>query len=507
MELQRYKCRQMIEKDRAFRQITLDDDFIVRDHKPDVVRILYTKGDIYIESTKIGNQVVWVSGRLHFVILYQSDQEERCLECLEGDLPFQEKINLDPVGEGDHIQVDSNIEDLTAGLINSRKVVIRGVISLSVVDEGEVEYQLTQGILQEGEARTRTKQAEVLTLTEYQVVPLSVVKEIPLPSTKGTIGDIILFQWDLGNREFIPRDKELILSAQMPLWVLYRREEGSGYEYYETRVAMTESLGAWEEGAWPQIRILPERVDLKVLQDYEGEKRILGLELHLTVEKKGYKEEEILLLEDAYAREKELHLEQEELLSQTLKIRNLSTVRVKEQEKLPAKKERILQLGGSFGRVLIDRVIKKDNGVEIEGILMVSLLYHTNEDATPYAGHSSQHGFWQFVEINDLNPDTILKVGARLEQLQVNLLDQAEYEVKAEIEAEVWAIQPTKINNITGIREEEMDKEAFHKQPGLIGVRKGDGEDLWDIAKRYHASTENIIDLGEKVLVVKQIGK
>ena len=43
-----------------------------------------------------------------------------------------------------------------------------------------------------------------------------------------------------------------------------------------------------------------------------------------------------------------------------------------------------------------------------------------------------------------------------------------------------------------------MDKDAFHKQPGLIGVRKGDGEDLWDIAKRYHASTENIIDLGER---------
>ena len=507
MELQRHKCRQMIEKDRAFRQMTLDDDFIVRDHKPDVVRILYTKGDIYIESTKIGNQVVWVSGRLHFTMLYQSDQEERSLESLEGDMPFQEKINLDHAREGDCIQVDSSIEDLTAGLINSRKIVIRGVISLSVVDEEEVEYQLAEGILQAKEARTRTKQAELLTLTEYQSVPLSVTKEIPIPSTKGTIGDIILFQWDLGNREFVSRDKELILSAQMPLWVLYRREDGSGYEYYETVLTMTESLGTWEEGAWPQIRIIPERVDLKVLPDYDGENRMFGLDLHLAVEKKGYREEEISLLDDAYAWEKELYLEREELSGQTLKIRNLSTVRIKEQEKLPAKKERILQIGGSFGRVLIDRVIKKDNGIEIEGILMVSVLYHTNEDAMPYAGHSSQHGFWQFVEIGDVNSDTILKVTARLEQLQVNLLDHGEYEVKAEIEVETWAIQPIKIFNITGIREEEMDKDAFHKQPGLIGVRKGDGEDLWDIAKRYHASTENIIDLGEKVLVVKQVGK
>ena len=29
--------------------------------------------------------------------------------------------------------------------------------------------------------------------------------------------------------------------------------------------------------------------------------------------------------------------------------------------------------------------------------------------------------------------------------------------------------------------------------------------DVWDIAKRYHATAENIIEIGDKVLVVKQV--
>ena len=42
MELKTHICRQLTEKGSASTQITLDDDYIVRDNKPDVVRVIYT---------------------------------------------------------------------------------------------------------------------------------------------------------------------------------------------------------------------------------------------------------------------------------------------------------------------------------------------------------------------------------------------------------------------------------------------------------------------------------
>ena len=84
-----------LEKAKSFSQITLDDDFIVRDNKPDVLRIIYSKGDVDLEEIKIGNQVIWLTGKLYFSVLYQSDDENRRLESVNGEIPFQEKMIMD----------------------------------------------------------------------------------------------------------------------------------------------------------------------------------------------------------------------------------------------------------------------------------------------------------------------------------------------------------------------------------------------------------------------------
>ena len=53
--------------------------------------------------------------------------------------------------------------------------------------------------------------------------------------------------------------------------------------------------------------------------------------------------------------------------------------------------------------------------------------------------------------------------------------------------------------------ETPIDMELLKKQPGMIGCIRRGGEDMWDIAKKYHASTENIIEMGDKVLIIKQV--
>ena len=32
-----------------------------------------------------------------------------------------------------------------------------------------------------------------------------------------------------------------------------------------------------------------------------------------------------------------------------------------------------------------------------------------------------------------------------------------------------------------------------------------EGEDIWDVAKKYHATAANILEFGNRVLVVKQV--
>ena len=164
-----------------------------------------------------------------------------------------------------------------------------------------------------------------------------------------------------------------------------------------------------------------------------------------------------------------------------------------------------MQICGSNGDITIDRIQKREDGVQVEGILNVHILYTTLNDMMPFAHASSQIPFEQYIEIEGMTPDTTIWVDQNVEQLQVNLLDNTEYEIKAVLQIAVMAIKQEKLPNIVSAREEELDMELVQKQAGMIGCVRNCGEDLWDIAKKYHATPENIIEIGNRVLVVKQV--
>ncbi len=50
MELKRQLFRQNLLRSKAFTQITLDDDCIVKDNKPDLLNIIHTRGSVIFDG-------------------------------------------------------------------------------------------------------------------------------------------------------------------------------------------------------------------------------------------------------------------------------------------------------------------------------------------------------------------------------------------------------------------------------------------------------------------------
>lgn len=506
MELHTHRCSQLIEKARSFSQITLDDDFIVRDNKPDVVRVIYSKGDILVEDTKVGNQALWITGKLRFSTLYQSDDENHRLESISGEVPFQEKVILDDAEDGDEVVVDMAIEDLSIGIINSRKLVVRAVANVTARNLEEEDDTLACGIMDIGYEQ-KTMDLPVLCLVENTTEQLRLQKEMLLPNSRSNIGELVFFQVDFRNEEVSLYNDSVQIKMDGQIWVLYRNESDGEYECYETVVPLNGEIEVdtlrGDEIFWTNIK--PLEVEIEPRGDYDGENRMLGLDIVLGVELQIYREENCQVLEDAYALDKELLIDRENLPISQLLMKNVSKIRLMEQEQLEANQQRILQICGSSGDITVDRVQKRENGIQVEGVLNVHILYTTTDDAMPFAHTSSQLPFEQFIEIDGFDENSLYWINDSVEQLQVSLLDNSEYEVKAVIQIAVLAMKRDYISNIVSIGEEELDMEALQHQPGMIGYIRREGEDLWDVAKKYHATTENMIEIGNKVLVVKQV--
>ena len=506
MELNRHICTQLIEKSKSFSQITLDDDYIVRDNKPDVLRVIYSKGHILIEDVKAGSQGLWVTGKLMFSTLYQSDDENHRLESVNGEVPFQEKIIMDDIDEGDDVMVDMVIEDLSVGIINSRKLSIRAVANVSTRNLEENDFELTSHIFDPGYEQ-KTNEHSVLCLVQNLREQLRVQKEMILPNSRSNIGQLIFYQVDFRNEEILLQDDNLQLKTDAQIWMIYRSESTGEYECYETVIPLTGDLEIGtlrgDEIFWAKVR--PLEVDLEPRIDYDGENRMIGLDLILSLEIQIYREEEVCLLEDAYALDKALSIHHEQIPIHQLLLKNISKIRLMEQAQLEAHQQRILQICGSSGNITIDHVHKRDHGIHVEGILNVHILYNTTDDSMPFSHTSSQLPFEQFIEIDGFTDNSLYWIQDNIEQLQVNLLDSNEFEIKALLQISVLALNQQLTPNIISIDEEALDIDTLQKQPGMIGYIRRDNEELWDVAKKYHATTDNMIEIGNKVLVVKQV--
>ena len=507
MELNKHICTHFVEHAKACTQVTLDDDFIVRDNKPDVVHVIYSKGDVFLEDIKVGNQVVWVTGKLRFSTLYLSDDENHRLESISGDIPFQEKLVMDDIDDGAEVSMDISIEDLSVGIINSRKLAIRAILNMCAKNWEEEMASFTDALPEEDGLQQKKRDVTMLCLVENTKDVVHIQKEMLLPNSRGNIGEIIFYQVDFRNEEVILQNDRVTIEMDAQLWVLYRNETSGEYECFETTAPISgemecESLNG-DEIFWAKTNLL--EIELEPRGDYDGEARMLGLDMALSVELQIYREEIKEVLEDAYSLDKELLICRENLPFYQLLVKNISKIRLMDQGNIEPNQERILQICGSSGAITIDRVQKREGGILVEGLLTVHILYHTTEDSIPYAHAQSQIPIEQFIDIDGLTEDSILWMDKRIEQLQVNLLDNMEYEIKASIQIGVFAVVKKCISNIVSIEEQPLDMDSLQKQPGMIGCVKREDEDLWDIAKKYHATADNIIEIGNKVLVVKQV--
>lgn len=94
MELEKRKIYMDRMKYKAGTQIALEDDRNLQDSKPDIAKILGQKGYIRLEELKPAADHVTMRGKLHYKVLYQSEEgEEIC--SVEGSIPFEEQVHMD----------------------------------------------------------------------------------------------------------------------------------------------------------------------------------------------------------------------------------------------------------------------------------------------------------------------------------------------------------------------------------------------------------------------------
>lgn len=517
-------------------QITLDDDYNVPDYRPDIVKVLKEKGELHFDEVKAAAGAAWLKGRLVFRVLYRSDQENGKISCLKGEIPFQEKLNMDGVQEYDVIQASGEIEDLTIGVIHSRKISVRAVILLKTEEPQEKEDELCVGIEADDGCEKRYRNTNILQLLCMKRDQCRQKSEITLPSSKPNVQEILWKSLEIRNLDTKMGQDGVKLSGEVLISVLYQEEEETDrVQWYETVIPLdcgVECDAGTEADIIYKVKARPASMELEVKPDYDGEERVLVLELVMNLDIRVWKEQEISMLEDVYSLKKEIIPVCTGVTLHHISVKNDSQCRLTEQMELAESQEKILQICSCEGTVHLESTELTEQGVRAEGILVTELLYITTDDQMPIGSAREIYPFEQLIEIPQQTarternkPEELealerknklqTELDCRISQLSAVMLDQDHVEIKAVIGLDLLAFEQEQIDNITDTREEPLDMEQLQKRPGLVGYIAKDGDSLWSIAKENHTTVEDILrdnhrtdeDLrrGEKILIVKKV--
>lgn len=536
MQLNKIKLHSCTTFASAQSQITLDDDYNVPDYRPDIVKVLKENGELHFDEVKAAAGAAWLKGRLVFRVLYRSDQENGKISCLKGEIPFQEKLNMDGVQEYDVIQASGEIEDLTIGVIHSRKISVRAVILLKTEEPQEKEDELCVGIEADDGCEKRYRNTNILQLLCMKRDQCRQKSEITLPSSKPNVQEILWKSLEIRNLDTKMGQDGVKLSGEVLISVLYQEEEETDrVQWYETVIPLdcgVECDAGTEADIIYKVKARPASMELEVKPDYDGEERVLVLELVMNLDIRVWKEQEISMLEDVYSLKKEIIPVCTGVTLHHISVKNDSQCRLTEQMELAESQEKILQICSCEGTVHLESTELTEQGVRAEGILVTELLYITTDDQMPIGSAREIYPFEQLIEIPQQTarternkPEELealerknklqTELDCRISQLSAVMLDQDHVEIKAVIGLDLLAFEQEQIDNITDMREEALDMEQLQKRPGLVGYIAKDGDSLWSIAKENHTTVEDILRdnhrtdenlcRGEKILIVKKV--
>ena len=115
MELITQKIRQCIEKVKDISQVGFDRDYVIKDNKPDVSKVVCQNGQVKVDEIKASGENIWLSGSIEFEVLYtreevfegdepQEDITGNRVEHIKDAIPFQEKLVLQGVERTDVVE-------------------------------------------------------------------------------------------------------------------------------------------------------------------------------------------------------------------------------------------------------------------------------------------------------------------------------------------------------------------------------------------------------------------
>lgn len=498
-------------------QILLEGDIIAPDSKPDVNEVLSCHGKVKMKDVRVGDDRISVSGDLDLNILYCSDKGEDAVYAMSASLPIEDVIYMDGLEKDMQVKLTTALEHLDCQVINDRKLGVKAVIGLTATADRI--HKVDVVVPSEGNGMAflegKLRMEEVVAEKKDR---FTIKEEITLSQTAAAVGEILSSEFSLTDQEVRPMDGKVMVRSNLMVDILYTDDQGTGtIHVLSEKIPFNGYIEA--EGITPKstvdMDLSIDEASIKTALDDDGEPRILDVDVTILGDISAWDVSEKEVVTDAYAPGMETEVMRENITYPASVGRVKNQFSLKEKLTLDKDERPMLQAGKAWGSLLIQDVEAEEDMIEVDGVLMVEILYFCQEDDHAVCMVKRGIPFSQKIEMKGVTSEDEASARGSVEEMDFQILSDKEGELFASIMLEVDAKRQETAQVVTDIRLKDCDKsQKFLAGAVIYTVQPGDS--LWKIAKCFDTTIERILMVndiedpnkiypGQKILIIKMI--
>lgn len=508
------KIDQVIGKDQI--EALVEGEIRVPENKPSINKILTIDGDTEVTEVRISQDKVTVNGLVKFKVLYSADDEKQPIHSIEASTDFREEIEIQGAVEEMIADIKSNIEHIDFRLLNESSISVKTVLEI----EGKVQSDNNIDIVKEVTGaqglqvlKEKIKYNDIVGINKSSTI----IKEaFELEEDMPDILDILRVDVKSYEKEIKVVDGKVIVAGMVEASIMYfGDDEENQINYINHDIPFThfvEVPGAVKDMKC-NLKLCAEDSYYDIKEDINGSIRIIDLESIVKINAKVYEQKEKEVTVDTYSTNKKFNVVKQEVDI----TENIDHAEIKETVKGTievGEDDFIRNIYNLNAKPVITDYRMVEGKVIIEGLLYVNSLYLSG--STEEIKNVSEEVPYKFyVDIENIDKGIELDIDNALENLNYNKKDSRAIEIEADVKTLVSINRIKRFNIVTEAEELEEDIDRKTRSSITIYVVQKD-DTLWDIAKRYNTTIEEIIETneivspdnimpGEKIIIEKNI--
>ncbi len=501
-------------------QVLVEGDIIVPDTKPDIDMVLEANGSAYIDSKDIVNDRVTFKGNLDINVLFIAKGENKPIYNMQSTYPINDFINIEGIDKNMTVFTTCNITNLDYKIINDRKVSFRAILDVTseVLAKESIEAVTTIDGLDEKQMKVTNINVNKVACTKFD--RFNIKDDIEISSGRPNIKEILDINFNIINKDIRTQLEKINISGDIRACILYKSdEEDSIITYFEQDIpfnGVIEVEGATDDMIGDVYLDIQEK-NVQILEDVDGEPRLIGVDIYVGCNIKVSYEDEMNILEDAYALDKKINIEKNMQSYPMLVCKNKNQASIKEVLKLDEECPPILQVLKVSGKPILDNIEILQDKIVAEGIVECKILYITNNDEYPMHCFTTIMPYSQAIDAKGANPKVAkVDINSYIEHIGVNMMSDKDVEVRCAINFDTCVIKEKEISFIIDVVFEEVDEQFLNSISSMIIYVVQSGDTLWDLAKKFNTTVDDIVELndienpdliypGQKLLILKKV--